>query len=174
MRTPPDLHEYDLGTRENLRDALVEVRVYKGLTQRALGKRIGVVPSAVGQMENRVNWQISTVQRWAGGLDLRLVLRPDCLPFDSLDVLQYLLRPTDPAAAMAFDRRALIEGLVEARRWVGMSQQRVAQRLGISEKGVGAIEHERDVMLVTAQRYCRALDLSLAVELEEVSPTWPN
>lgn len=168
MRTPPDLHPDDLAIRESLRDMLVDARRSYGMTQADLAHLLGKAPSTVGRFEITVNWQVSTVQRWAHAVQRRLLLWPDCLPpFDEL----YLLRPDDdPVAAWAYDREVWIDALVEARRWMGVTQRRAAGRLSISDRGVGMIEASADLLLVTAQRYCRAIDTSLLVDLEEVGP----
>lgn len=170
MRTPPDLHPDDLAQRECLRDLLVDVRHIRDLSQSDLGYRMGLVGSTVTLMELRLQWRVSTVQRWADALGLRLVLSTG-LPGTNEDV--YLLRPADPAAALAFDRRAFIESLAEGRRQVQVTQRRLGEKLGISENGVAAIEKENDIMMANAQRYCRGLGSQLRIELEEVSPPWP-
>lgn len=167
MRTPPDLHPDDLAARENLRDMLVEIRRNYGMSQADVAQLLQRGQSAVHALETAVNWQLSTVQRWAYALRLRLYLWPECLPPGD-DV--YLLRPVDPHAGMAFDRRVWIDALTDARRWVGLTQQRVADRLSIGYTGVAAIEHERDILLVNGQRYCRALNSRLLIEVEDIRP----
>lgn len=168
MRTPPDLHPDDPATRYGLRDMLVDTRHNYGMTQRDLAERLGRYKSTVATMERDSHWRVSTVQRWAHALGLRLLLTPAVTGIN--DDL-FLLRPADPDAAMAFDRRAFIESLADARRAVRMTQRILAERLGITENGVGEIEKERDVLLSTAQRYCRALGTSLSIDLEEC-PSW--
>lgn len=168
MYVPPDLHPDDLAQRECLRDLLVDTRHARAMTQANLADRLGKGKSTVANMELDLHWRISTVQRWARGLGLRLLLTPAIL---SNDV--YLLPPADPDAAMAFDRQAAIESLAEARRAARMTQQQLADRLGVTEAAVYSIEKERDVLLLTAQRYCRGLGSFLFIDLEEVPPPWP-
>lgn len=167
MRTPPDLHPDDLATRENLRDILRQTREDAGLSQRAFGELMGVGPTTVWHMEANTNWQLSTVQRWAYHLGLWLVLYPDFLPIQEN---MNLMRPQDPKAAMAFDRDALKDAMIEARRARRFTQERIGEKLGISENGVGAMEKEKDNLLISVQRYLRAIDSSLVVELED----WPG
>lgn len=162
-RTPPDLHPDDLAQRESLRDLLVDVRHIRGLSQRDFAALLGKGSSTVALMERDLHWRLSTLQRWSLALGLRLLVHPAILQNDDV----YLLRPADPDAAMAFDRRAAIESLTEARRAARVTQRRIADRLGITEPGVAAIEKENDVLLVTAQRYCRALNSWLHIDLEE-------
>lgn len=164
MRTPPDLHPDDPEIRLSLRDMLVDTRRAHGMSQRDLGLRLGKAATTITLMEANPMWRISTVQHWAAALGQRLVLHPDCLPPDE-EV--YLLRPADPESALAFDRRMFVLALRDARRWMGITQRRLGERLGISENGVAEIEKGHDVLLVTAQRYCRAVGASLLVELEE-------
>lgn len=168
MRTPPDLHPDDVATRECLRDMLVDARHNYGMSQRDLAGRLGRKPPTIGRMEVHLHWRVSTVQRWAHALGLRLLLIPAVI--DINDDL-FLLRPADLDAAMAFDRRAFIEMLADARRRLRLTQRMLAEPMGLTENGVGEIEKGRDVLLVNAQRYCRALGTSLSIDLEEC-PTW--
>lgn len=168
MRTAPDLHPDDPATRCNLQEILVDTRLNYGMSQADLGHAMGILPTTVWHMErHRTNWRLSIVQRWAHALRLRLVIWPECLPPDES---LFLLRPGDPAAGWAYDRRVWIDALSDARRWVGLTQRRVGDRLAISENAIWSIERERDILMLTGQRYCRALDSSLYVGLEEVTP----
>lgn len=169
MRTPPDLHPDDLAQRECLRDLLVDVRHIRLLSQKDLAVRMNLSPPTIALMELRLQWRVSTVQRWADALGLRLILTTGLPGCDDV----YLMRPADPIAAMTFDRRAFIESLAEGRRQVQITQRRLGEKLGITENGVAAIEKERDVLVCNAQRYCRGLDTMLHIDLEEMSPTWP-
>lgn len=173
MRTPPDLHPDDIATREGLRDMLVDARRHYGMTQRDLASRLGRTPPTIGWMEVHFHWRVSTVQRWAHAVGLRLLLIPAIIDSCSRQINDdlFLLRPADPDAAMAFDRRAFIESLADARRTMRVTQRILGERMGITENGVAEIEKERDVLLVNAQRYCRALGTSLVIDLEEC-PSW--
>lgn len=168
MRTPPDLHPDDLGVRENLRDMLEQVREEIGISHRELGERTGQKPATAWKMARSVNWQFSTTQRWAAGLELRLVVYPECSP---LDEYVNLLRPQDLLAGLAFDRAAFKEVVVDARHIRGMNQQQLADALGVSGNAVGHFEKEQDPLMVSMQRYCRALGTVLVVELEDLPPT---
>ena len=169
MPTPPDLHPDDIAIRENLRDMLRGVRWRKGISQNDLGARLNFASKrTVSVMESRAHWKLSTLQRWSAAIGQRLILWPECLPPDEA---LFLFRPAEVGAAMAWDRRAYIDALADARRWVGMSQLRVADRLGITDAGVSQIEKGNDLLLVNAQRYCRALDSQLAIALED-GPLW--
>lgn len=164
MGTPLDLHPDDASIRENLRDVLINTRRRKGMSQLDLGGRLNFGSKrTASQMELRPHWKVGTLQRWAAALGQRIIVWPECLPPD--DAL-FLFRPADHAAAMDFDRRAFIDALADARRWVGLSQRRLADRLGITDAGVAQTEKSPDVLLINAQRYCRALDSQLAIFLE--------
>lgn len=169
MPTPLDLHPDDEAIRENLRDMLIDVRRRNGISQRDLGVRLNFGSKrTASQMELRPHWKLSTLQRWSAALGQRFIVWPECLPPD--DVL-FLFRPRDVGAAMDFDRRVYIDALADARRWVGLSQLRLADRLGISDAGVAQTEKSADVLLVNAQRYCRGLDSQLSIFLED-GPLW--
>lgn len=166
MRTPPDLHPDDYALRIGLRDMLAERRLLRNWSPRDLARAMGMASSA-WKLEVHTAWRLSTVQQWAYALGLRLYLAPDCLPPDER---LYLLRPADSRAALAYDRLVWIEQLTEARRWVGISQMRIGDRLSITDRGVAAIEKAQDILLLNAQRYCRAIGSELIIEVEEVRP----
>lgn len=169
MSTPPDLHPDDEAIRENLRDELINTRRRKRMSQMDLGDRLNFGSKrTASQMELRPHWKVSTLQRWAAALGRRLILWPECLPPDEP---VFLFRSPDVGAAMAYDRRVFIDALAEARRWVGFSQRRLADRLGITDAGIAQTEKAPDVLLVNAQRYCRGLDSQLSIFLED-GPSW--
>lgn len=165
MRTPPDLHPDDLATRECLRDMLVDARRAYGLSQATLGAQLGKSPSTIFRMETDLHWRISTVQRWASAVRLRLVLSPACFDINE-DV--YLLRPSDHDGGLAFDRRVFIEALRDARKARRFTCRRLGERLGISDNGVMEIEKGHDILLANAQRYCRGINSWLSINLEEM------
>lgn len=167
MRTPPDLDPADADAREHLRDTLTGMRVDAGLSQRDLALWMGLHPSAVSLLESRTTWRISTVQRWAHALGHRLVLWPDGLPY--VDVSMF--RPQgDEMRAMEWDRRALIEAMADARRELGITQRELAARLGVTEPAIGLAERESDVLMISAQRYCRGLGGSLGIDVVSLPP----
>ena len=162
MRTPPDLHPDDAAVRQALRDMLVELRQRAGLTQRDLADRCGVGKSLVAQWELADGWMVSSLQRWALGLGYRLVLRPDGLPYTDVSVM----RPVDETAAAEWDRLALLDALRSAREELGVSTAALADALGVTGGAVRQLEAGRDLLLASAQRYCRGLGGVLAVEVE--------
>lgn len=169
MPTPSDLHPDDMAIRENLRDMLINTRRGKGMSQLDLGDRLNFGSKrTASQMELRAHWKLSTLQRWSAALGQRIIVWPECLPPD--DAL-FLFRPAAAVAAMDYDRRAYIDALADARRWVGLSQLRLANRLGITDVAVAQTERSPDVLLVNAQRYCRAMDSQLSISLED-GPLW--
>jgi predicted transcriptional regulator len=59
---------------------------------------------------------------------------------------------------MADRRRALIEGLAEARRASGVSQTEIAARMGTSQSAVARLESgELDARMSTLERYAAAV-----------------
>jgi len=63
---------------------------------------------------------------------------------------------------IALRRRALIEGLVAARRDAGLSQADVAERMGTTQSAVARLESgELDVRLSTLQRFASAVSCEL-------------
>lgn len=171
MILPPDLHEDDLAIRRGLRELLIGIRKEMGLHQWQLASRIGVARTAASHMEAKDNWRLSTIQRWARGLDHRLILYPATVPPESSVYREVnLLRPL-AADLMKFDREATMQLLVEARTLVPLTQREVGEVLGVGEGGVGQFEHGGNFFLIMAQRYCRAVGTVLVVELEEITLT---
>lgn len=162
MIIPADLHPADLEIREDLRAILVDLRREAGLSQARLAQRVGVSQRPVAQFETSTTWRISTVQRYAHALGARLVMELDGLPWVDMSVL----RPADPAEAMVWDRRVLLEALRDARESTGMSTADLAEVLGCAESTVRRVESESDVLVITAQRHARALGGSLALSVE--------
>lgn len=164
MRAPEDLHPDDAAMRLMLRDLLVYYRNRATLSQRALAGRMGQTQGAIGQIEHADSWRVSTLQRWARGVDARLLLRPLGLPETDLAVQAF--RPADPVRADAWDLAEVREVLVTARRFLGVTQVALGEVLECSDRAVAAVElGETDVLLGTVQRYCRALGGALWVGL---------
>lgn len=66
--------------------------------------------------------------------------------------------------------------LAEARSLAGLTQNQVAQRLGLSQADVSKLERRDDVRLSTLQAYARALGarLQVALQWQEVQPGAPS
>ena len=71
--------------------------------------------------------------------------------------------PTFPGfRELAARRQALVAGLVERRRELGLSQTDVAARMGTSQSAVARLESGgADVRLTTLERYAAAVDREL-------------
>jgi DNA-binding XRE family transcriptional regulator len=74
----------------------------------------------------------------------------------------------DPVERAAVDeiRRAIrdIAALTEARENQGLTQQELADRLGVSQANISRIEHEEDLYLSTLRSYVEALGGELQVK----------
>jgi transcriptional regulator with XRE-family HTH domain len=79
----------------------------------------------------------------------------------------------DPERRAQIDqiRRAMddISALYEARESQGMTQQQVANKLGVSQANISRIEHEEDIYLSTLREYVEALggELQLKAVFED-------
>lgn len=167
-----DLHPDDLASRIALRDLLIERRHEVGLSQSRLARRIGLSQSAVGKAETGTNWHLLVLQRIARSIDARIVLYPDNLPGVGKvhDDTTAVFRPTDPQRADLWDQANLLANLVAARQALGLTQAQMGERLGSSESAVGNYERTKTgLMLISPQRYCRALGGELAMELEHLA-----
>jgi len=70
---------------------------------------------------------------------------------------------SDPRQALAIEQMeqddALLDGLIQRRRELGLTQQEVADRLGITQSAVARFEGgDRDPRLSTLRRYALAVD----------------
>lgn len=88
--------------------------------------------------------------------------------FDDLELFIADQEATDPAFAAALRdaecRSHCIRELVDRRQASGLSQQTVADRMGISQSSVSEFENGGDdVYLSTLQRYARAIDAAVRV-----------
>lgn len=173
MQIPADLHPDDAAARNNLRQTLVNYREQQGITQRTLAARLNVSPSAVNKMEQHSMWRLLNLQRWVTALDLELLLIPIGLPIPPDDVQALAaIRPTSPHLRHEFARAAILADLVAARYALGLTQDDIGQRLGRKGRAVAEVERQHwDVMVVTLQRYCRALGGHLQFDLEPVNDT---
>ncbi|MEV4521443.1 helix-turn-helix transcriptional regulator [Micromonospora tulbaghiae] len=162
-----DLHPDDLAARLNLRAMLVERRTDLGYSQTAIGRHVGLSQGAIAHLETRSNWHIAVLQRYARGLNTRILLYPADLPGGPYDdPTADLFRPTDPDRADQWDQQQLLLNLAAARQAAGLTQRQVGDALGSSESAVGNYERTKTgLMLIAAQRYCRAIGGRLALEL---------
>jgi transcriptional regulator with XRE-family HTH domain len=62
--------------------------------------------------------------------------------------------------------------LQDFRVYMGLSQQEVADRMGVSQKRVSEIEHADNLEFATMQRYVAALDAKLQLGIEMDGQTW--
>lgn len=175
MKTIPDLHPDDGSARRDLRHMLVRLREDSGISQRQLAARIGAAGSAVARFETREPRRCTLAGRIAAGLHHRVVAHPDGVPggpYDDPTVT--LFRPSDPAAAVAWDQQQLKASLVAARTACGWTQARLAAALGVNPHVVSVFERSGDVpLLATCQRYLRVLGGHLWIGVESGWP-WPG
>lgn len=167
-----DLHPDDLTARLNLRAALVERRHEHGLSQARLAQTMGLSQTAIAHVEKGTNWHLLVLQRYAHAVNLRIIAYPDALPGVGTihDPAADAFRPADPERAHRWDQANLIGNLAAARRAVGLTQAIVAERLGATENAVGNYEHTKaGVVLISPQRYCRAIGGALALEVEDLA-----
>jgi len=67
-------------------------------------------------------------------------------------------------------RHRLVEGLVQARLELGLSQTEVAAQMGTSQSSVARLEAgEADMRLSTLQRYAKAVGREVSWQLEELA-----
>ncbi len=90
----------------------------------------------------------------------------------SLDeLLEEYLDPNSPsmqrAAQLALNDRAFLRELVEVRKGRGLSQQQVAERLGVSQPMVAKFEaSDSNPTLATIRRYAHAVEALVKHEVE--------
>ncbi|MEU7972190.1 helix-turn-helix transcriptional regulator [Micromonospora sp. NPDC049089] len=172
MTPVTDLHPDDLAARLSLRALLVERRHERGLSQARLAKAMGLSQTAIAHVEKGTNWHLLVLQRYAHAVNLRIVAYPDALPGVGTihDPTADVFRPSDPERAHRWDQANLIGNLGAARRAVGLTQAVVAERLDLTERAVSNYEHTKTgVVLISPQRYCRALGGALAIEVEDLA-----
>jgi transcriptional regulator with XRE-family HTH domain len=69
-----------------------------------------------------------------------------------------------------WDQANLLGNLAAARRAAGLTQAHLAERLGTTENAVGNYERTKaGLVLISPQRYCRALGGALALEVEDLA-----
>ena len=166
-----DLHPDDTAARQQIRDQLRAARHATGLSQRGLAARVGVVHSAIVHAEANTSWRMSTLRRYARGLDLELLAYPTGLPKPPADVAALAGMVTATRRGDSFAVAALVAEIAAAREALGLTKADMARRLGVVDRGVRAIENcaHDDIMVVTAQRMCRVLGGRLVLELGELS-----
>lgn len=67
----------------NIREALIEARLARGMTQQEVAERAGMPVSSVGRIEcgeDELNIKLTTLERIASALGARLVLQPKGKP----------------------------------------------------------------------------------------------
>lgn len=174
---PVDLHADDTAMRHMIRDLLIGLRyrTKPRISQRQLADRIGCHQTSVAGMETSTAWKASTVQRWARGHGRRLILTPVGLPADP-NIEPTAIVYSEPDKADEWARASAIAVIADARKLAGISQEAVADVLGVGTRSVWAIENqETDPLLASMQRYCRAVGGALWVGVEalpavEVTP----
>jgi transcriptional regulator with XRE-family HTH domain len=166
-----DLHPDDTAARQRLGDQLRDARRAAGLSQRDLAARLGVVHSAVVAVEANTSWRMSTLRRWARGLDMELLAHPAGMPELPTEVKALAAMVTADDRGDRFAVAALVAEITFARETLGLTKAEMGRRLGVAARGVSAIENgaRGDIMVVTAQRMWRVLDGALVLELGELS-----
>lgn len=173
-RRVDDLHPDDYNTRIEIRTQLRELREQQGLSQRALGRLLGLGQGNIGRFEREGVDQskTSTVAGFARVLKHRLTLTPigfppparfrrtaDMHPADRL--LADLVETWNVGAFGGTDgwlAARTLHDLVGIRNACGVRQDRLGRVLGVSEQSVSLTERgTADNQLVTLQRYARAL-----------------
>ncbi len=175
MRMPTDLHPDDTVARDQLAGRLRRIREGRRISQRGLADMLDIDHTNASGLELRRTWKIRTVQRWARVLGYRLdlgitggVVVPD--DGDALAAVYAAQQPTTEDAEDLLDLRALINDVRRIRIASGITLAEMGRRLGCGPSSVSHREADPDgAMLVSAQRYVRALGGALRVELE---PGW--
>lgn len=187
-RRVADLDERDYQVRIAIRGELRRLREEQGLSQRALGERLGIEGSGVRRLERDGVDQsrTSTVMRWARALGKELVLKPVGFPrpapivrpskSNDVDLLLSAILPDLTGDAWAVAR--MVETLTGIRVACYVSQLRLAEQLDLTDQAVSVFETSAaDAALVMLQRHARAIarcsrrpDAHLAVRLEDPAP----
>lgn len=167
-----DLDPADYTARIELRARFRLLREQAGLSQREFGKLTGQQQGTVSKFERTGVDQAmtSTIARWARWLDHRLTLTPVGFPRPvrwrrqsdrGADLLAALVTTHNVAAFGGADgwmAASTLYDLVGIRVACGVSQERLAQVLGISEQSISLTERGfADNQLATLQKYARAL-----------------
>jgi transcriptional regulator with XRE-family HTH domain len=199
-RRIPDLHPDDYTTRIELRAQLRRIREAAGLSQRDMKPLLGFDQGTISKMERLGVEQAktATVARWARALGHRLTLTPTGFPppvrwrrqsrgNDPVAGLLSALAGTGAGEGAVFGgsdewlAARTLNDLVGIRVACAVSQERLAQVLGISEAAISLTElGTADNQLVTLQRYARAVARVsryrcgyLAVSLDPIPTTSP-
>lgn len=163
-----DLDERDYQARAALRVALRDARGNLGLSQRALGERLGFDGANVRRLERQgVDQSYAiTVMRWARALDLELVMEPvgfppvadDVTAADSVNDMLAMLAGTTTVPAEEATVAALISRLTRIRTVLGVTAVQLAARFGTTPTAVSMVETTgRGSALVTLQRHARGI-----------------
>lgn len=169
-RVIADLHPGDFTARDHIRWQLREIRRRGGITQRELGDRLGVDQSNIRRLERAgvLQSRTSSVVRWARALGHELKLEPALLPAPiplrrpsrSRDADEMLAILVHSAGLAGDDWRAarLVADLTGIRIAAGVTQQRLADRLGLSLQAISYLEASTvDNAIVVLQRYARGV-----------------
>lgn len=173
--TITDLHPADLHARMQIRFQLRQLREDAGLSQSQFAELSGTAQTAVSAVEiaPACGWRISTVQRYARHLGRRLTFRLDGIPEPPPGPLALLHHGhRSPVLTESWERAVLCERLAGARVAARLRQLDVAARLGVTVQAVSSFERTPDgVLMVSAQRYARAIGGALIPELSALAPT---
>lgn len=182
MKTIEDLHPHDLEVRVNLRADLITRRYLLG-GQRELGRRLGVTQPVVARIEGRLQWRLSTVQRWARALDAQarfvLVGLPEPWHVHGHPGHDLELPDGPPEDADRWLRSKVIADAIGARFAAGVQLSHVARLAGCTYNTMSQWEDdaEDDTRLPVLQRYVRATAVlaripgaHLAVDLDTHPP----
>jgi transcriptional regulator with XRE-family HTH domain len=168
-----DLHPDDTAARDLLADTLRSIRRKARITGQDLADRLEVTEAAVSHMQHARNWTVRLVQRWARGLDHRLIVGFDGLTVpddgDGLAAVYAAMEPEEPAVQDRLYLRAIVNDLARVRRALGITQAALSAQLGLSESAASWWELNPDgTRVASIQRYARALGGSAVFGLAPV------
>ena len=166
-----DIDDRDKYTRKHVADVLRTIRIATGITQRDLGKTLGVDGTLLSQFETHHSWRAFTVARWARALSHRLRFELiDLPPLAETDPYIHLLDAMQPTTHLHADQIHIARThyhLCQIRRELQLTQIEISKRWGTSPSSVRGWEQGAEgVLIPSLQRAARGYGGALNIIIE--------
>lgn len=163
MRVPHDIDPSDPAIRAALAGRLIATEAGLYPHPRDLDAAWGVAIGTTAAMHKRTTWRVSTVQRWARAVGLRLTFELEgiTVPDDDDDLTALLLAAGDTSTPEREDHVHLLtvcNDLVRARLAAGWTAVAFAAELRLTENAVHWWQaNPEGTTLIAMQRYARGM-----------------
>lgn len=166
-----DIDDRDKYARKHVADALRTIRIATGISQRDLGKTLGVDATLLSQFETHHSWRALTVARWARALSHRLRFEvTDLPPISETDTYIQLLDNMHPTTTSHTDQIHIARThyhLCQIRRQLQLSQVEISKRWGTTPSSVRGWEQGAEgVLIPSLQRAARSYGGALTIIIE--------